>query len=78
MMAAHDSLPALDFDEPDGIVHDDVCLESGEIATDRCLDVRNELFIAGSEPTETCRLHPSSGLYRYQDDDDDDEDRKHF
>ncbi len=82
MIAAHDSLPALDFEEPDGIVHADVCLESGELATDRCIDVRNELFMEGSEPTETCRIHPSTGLYRYQDNseknDDDDEERKHF
>ncbi|MBN1212764.1 MAG: PBP1A family penicillin-binding protein [candidate division Zixibacteria bacterium] len=63
MLAAHDSLPIMDFEEPDGIVHVDVCLESGEIATDRCIDVRNEVFIEGTEPTTTCRLHPSRGLY---------------
>ncbi|RME19983.1 MAG: PBP1A family penicillin-binding protein [Candidatus Zixiibacteriota bacterium] len=63
MMAAHDSLPIMDFKEPEGIVHLDVCLESGEIATDRCVKVRNEVFIAGTEPTTTCHLHPSSGLY---------------
>ena len=63
MMAAHDSLPILDFPEPEGIVHLDVCLETGEIATDRCEEVRNEVFIAGTEPTTTCRMHPSSGLY---------------
>jgi len=63
MMAAHDSLPALDFQVPDGIVHKDVCMESGEIATDRCLDVSNEVFIKGTEPTTTCHIHPSSGLY---------------
>ncbi len=63
MIAAHDSLPIEDFDEPDGIVHVDVCLESGEIATDRCIDVRNEVFIEGNHPTTTCHLHPSSGLY---------------
>lgn len=63
MIAAHDSLPVLDFEEPDGIIHNDVCLESGEIATDRCIDVRNELFIDGTEPITTCHLHPSAGLY---------------
>jgi penicillin-binding protein 1A len=63
MIAAHDSLPIMDFEEPDGIIHLDVCLESGEIATDRCLEVRNEIFIEGSEPTATCRVHPSRGLY---------------
>lgn len=63
MIAAHDSLPIRDFEEPEGIVHADVCLESGQLATDRCLDVRNEVFIEGSEPTTTCSIHPSTGLY---------------
>ncbi len=63
MITAHDSLPIMGFDEPDGIIHTDVCLESGEIATDRCLDVRNEVFVKGNHPTITCRLHPSGGLY---------------
>lgn len=63
MIAAHDSLAILDFEEPDGIVRADVCIESGEIATDRCIDVRNEVFIGGTEPTVTCHLHPSSGRY---------------
>jgi len=63
MIAAHDSLRIADFEEPDGIVHLDVCLESGQIATDRCLDVRNEVFIEGNEPTTTCPIHPSTGLY---------------
>ncbi|MFQ5453796.1 MAG: penicillin-binding protein 1A [Candidatus Zixiibacteriota bacterium] len=85
MLAAHDSLPALDFTEPDGIVHLDVCLESGEIATDRCVDVRNELFIDGTEPTTTCHIHPSAGLYNpgsalqdKYDSDDTTKERTHF
>ncbi len=64
MRAAHDSLPLMDFEEPDGIIRLDVCIESGEVATDRCLDVRNEVFIPGTEPTTTCHLHPSSRLYQ--------------
>jgi penicillin-binding protein 1A len=64
MIAAHDSLPIMDFEEPEGIIHMDVCAESGEIATDRCLDVRNEVFIDGNQPTATCHLHPSTGLHR--------------
>jgi len=63
MLAAHDSLPVLEFEEPEGIVHLDVCLESGEIATDRCVDVRNEVFLQTNQPTTTCHLHPSKGLY---------------
>lgn len=63
MIAAHDSLPMIEFEEPDGIVHLDVCLESGEIATDRCIDVRNEVFTEDNQPVKTCHIHPSKGLY---------------
>lgn len=63
MIAAHDSLPIEDFQEPDGIVHLDVCLESGELATDRCVDVREEIFTVDNQPNEKCSLHPSTGLY---------------
>jgi len=85
MISAHDSLPIMDFEEPEGIVHLDVCLESGEIATDRCLDVRSEVFIEGNQPTTTCRIHPSAGLYsgdhqmrRRQTETDTTDERVHF
>jgi penicillin-binding protein 1A len=63
MIAAHDSLPIEDFEEPEGIVHADVCLESGELATDRCVTVRSEIYVAGTQPTVPCHLHPSARLY---------------
>ena len=62
MIKAHDSLPIMDFEEPDGIVHLDVCLESGELATERCVNVRSEIFTVENQPTTTCRLHPAKGL----------------
>ena len=63
MIAAHDSLPLMDFEEPEGIVHLDICLESGELATDRCTNVRNDVFKVENQPTSTCHLHPSRGRY---------------
>ena len=63
MLPAHDSLPIEEFTEPEGISHADVCLESGELATNRCIEVRAEIFISGTEPTSACHLHPSSGMY---------------
>ncbi|MGH8015622.1 MAG: hypothetical protein ACREBV_05480, partial [Candidatus Zixiibacteriota bacterium] len=63
MINAHDSLPVVDFPMPDGVIRKIVCIESGEIATDRCLNVLDEVFIEGTEPTNTCHIHPSSGLY---------------
>ncbi len=62
MIRAHDSLPVLEFEEPDGIVHTVVCLESGELATPRCPNVRNEVFTEENQPTATCHLHPARGL----------------
>ncbi len=64
MMAAHDSLPIADFEEPEGIVHLDVCVESGELATDRCPTVRADVFTVTNQPTAACHLHPSRGQYR--------------
>ncbi|MBD3257689.1 PBP1A family penicillin-binding protein, partial [candidate division GN15 bacterium] len=63
MIPAHDSLPINGFEEPEGIEHAVVCLESGELATDRCIDVREEIFISGTQPTNTCTIHPSAGRY---------------
>ncbi len=63
MKAAHDSLPVVDFEIPDGIVFADVCLESGKLATDRCTKVRNEIYREENVPIESCPLHPSAGLY---------------
>ncbi len=61
MIKAHDSLPVMDFEEPDGIVHLDVCLESGELATERCVNVHNEVFTEDNRPTTTCHQHPAKG-----------------
>jgi penicillin-binding protein 1A len=63
MSAAHDTIPLTDFAVPDGIVFADICLKSGKLATDRCHEVRREVYKAGDVPTETCPLHPSKGLY---------------
>ena len=63
MKAAHDTLPVVEFEMPDGLTHAEVCLESGKLATDRCQKVRNEIFRVENVPTETCPLHPSATLY---------------
>jgi len=63
MIAAHDTIPITDFEAPDGIVTADICLESGKLATDRCIDIRREIFKEENVPQETCPIHPSKGLY---------------
>ena len=63
MLAACSGLPVEEFEEPEGIAHADVCSESGELATDRCPEVRPEVFKQGTEPTADCHLHPSRSGY---------------
>jgi membrane carboxypeptidase/penicillin-binding protein len=45
------------FDAPDGIVTAEIDSDTGELATPRCPHVRSEVFIAGTQPVQTCRLH---------------------
>jgi penicillin-binding protein 1A len=63
MIAAHDSLPVREFEIPEGIVFEDVCLETCELATDNCPNVRREVFTERTVPTKRCHLHGSAGNY---------------
>jgi penicillin-binding protein 1B len=45
------------FDAPDGIVTAEIDAETGELATPSCPKIRNEVFIAGTQPVQTCHLH---------------------
>lgn len=63
MKSAHENLPVLDFERPDGIEEAIVCLESGKLATDRCVEVVKEIFRTEDVPVVTCPIHPSKGLY---------------
>ncbi len=48
--------PAVSFVRPEGLVERSVCAVSGKQATGHCPTV-TELFIPGTEPTETCDIH---------------------
>jgi penicillin-binding protein 1B len=48
---------AREFSAPGGIESARVCLDSGKLAGDYCPNTRNEVFIAGTEPQESCDLH---------------------
>jgi penicillin-binding protein 1A len=63
MIAAHDSLPVVDFDVPEGIIFKDVCLETCELATDNCPNVRREVFTEKTVPQVPCHIHSSAGDY---------------
>jgi penicillin-binding protein 1B len=42
------------FDAPKGIVRAEIDPETGLLAGPNCLESRSEVFIAGTQPTETC------------------------
>jgi penicillin-binding protein 1B len=46
-----------EFDAPEGVVFADIDSESGQLATPSCPKVHSEVFIAGTQPVEFCRLH---------------------
>jgi penicillin-binding protein 1B len=46
-----------EFDAPEGVVTADIDAETGLLATPNCPKVRSEVFIAGTQPIEACRLH---------------------
>lgn len=50
-----------EFEAPDGIVTAEIDPLSGQLATAACPQRRAEVFIAGTQPTDYCRLHGSGG-----------------
>lgn len=45
------------FEAPDGIVSVEIDPLSGQLASSGCPSTRSEVFVAGSQPQEMCRLH---------------------
>jgi penicillin-binding protein 1B len=48
--------------EPQGLVHVTICPDSGDLATPSCPKPREEVYIAGTEPTVFCPIHGSEKL----------------
>jgi penicillin-binding protein 1B len=48
-----------EFEAPDGIVTAEIDAQTGQLATGACPQRRSEVFIAGTQPTDYCRLHGS-------------------
>ncbi len=57
MERAHRGLPPRDFPRPEGIVEVEVCSLSGKLPGPYCPHRRREIFIKGTEPTDSCSLH---------------------
>ncbi len=50
-----------EFEPPDGIVTVEIDPMTGQLATAACPSTRSEVFISGTQPVESCRLHGGSG-----------------
>jgi hypothetical protein len=46
-----------EFEAPEGVITADIDAETGMLATSNCPKVRSEVFIAGTQPVEACKLH---------------------
>ncbi|HBF76509.1 MAG TPA: hypothetical protein DEF85_03615 [Clostridiaceae bacterium] len=60
MLKAHEGLPVKDFTRPSDIVTVKICPASGKVATDKCPNAYNEIFIPGTEPVAMCDIHSIS------------------
>ena len=56
-----------DFSRPGGIASEEICEESGQLATEDCPNRRTEIFIAGTQPTRECDLHSHGTIVNGED-----------
>jgi membrane carboxypeptidase/penicillin-binding protein len=54
-------VPDVDWRRPDDVITRRIDPESGYLATPYCPQERNEIFVAGTEPTTVCPLHNGGG-----------------
>jgi len=52
---------AHEFHVPSGVVTAQICSDSGELAGAYCPKVRNEVFMAGTQPDTVCDRHAGIG-----------------
>jgi penicillin-binding protein 1A len=68
-MARIDTLQDEDFAKPSsGIVTRSICRETGLLARPYCPNIVEEVYISGSEPTDSCDIHVFRERFEYQDD----------
>jgi penicillin-binding protein 1A len=57
MRVALSGVPDKPFSEPAGVVHRQICMETGLLAREDCPEKRREVFIEGTEPSRACEKH---------------------
>lgn len=68
MAKAHEGLQDKDIEQPNGLVRVGVCKDSGLLPSSLCSSdsrgnrIYEELFIEGTEPTETCSTHVTANV----------------
>lgn len=71
MAKAHEGLKVKDIEEPSGIVKVNVCKDSGLLPSSLCSQdprgnrIITELFVEGTEPTDTCSTHVIANVNRF-------------
>jgi len=68
LMKVIDKPPHGVFPKPNGLVDRKVCSQTGLLARQFCPNVSEEVFIAGTEPQDSCDVHSFEGGFDYQDD----------
>jgi hypothetical protein len=54
-------VPDVDWRRPSDVIERTIDPESGALATPYCPQTKNEIFVAGTEPTSVCPIHAGSG-----------------
>jgi penicillin-binding protein 1B len=54
-------IPDVDWKRPEDVVDRQIDPQSGMLATPYCPQSKNEIFVAGTEPTTVCPIHAGSG-----------------
>ncbi len=65
MEAALKGTPVHEFQRPDGLVEVEVCALSGQLPGPDCPHRVTELFLEGTQPTQTCTLHLPISDFRF-------------
>lgn len=61
MMRVGGLIPDVDWKRPEDVIDRQIDPESGMLATPDCPQTKDEIFVAGTEPTSVCPLHAGSG-----------------
>jgi penicillin-binding protein 1A len=68
LMARVDTLHEEEFPIPPGLVWRKICPESGLLAREYCPNPKNDVFVEGNEPQDSCHIHGFRERVEYRED----------